>query len=205
MPIPQNIRTYDNSNWLLLFYQNSPNGENHFANEGEALYFVGNDNKYSILSCLNPKFKIRGFYEFMIEYPDLNAHNRWKQKVNPLDITEDFKEQVVSGYTPIDVQFNNNSWGGLIRTGKVFHYSEPPSLLNGSPGVNYWYFAIGVYQGITYYYDPHLQYYSNIPGPGVPTNSVILWLRLAKNSDCTIQTIRTHNIYCVVFLLLFLN
>ena len=67
MSFYKEIKFYDNSFWLKVFFHSNKGGLHGFENEAEAKYCVGDQFKYSILSKINEKFKINNAYEFIIK------------------------------------------------------------------------------------------------------------------------------------------
>jgi hypothetical protein len=115
-------------------------------------------NKYSILDYVK-NFNFGGKYTFKLTYPQYKDRtNVWSQAQNPLDIQE-----VIDGLTKIETGYNGNYWGGLTRS------SYSGTFLDGSNPHGNWYFAIASsvsWSGAT-----------NFPGPGVPVNTVELWVK----------------------------
>ena len=177
MPIGREIKKYDNSLWLQIFYHYNPEGKYGFLNEEEALNCTNDENKFSILYTIDSRYKIKGLYEFIIEYPELGTYNRWKQKNNPINETEDWQTPHSAGFQPIETKAQLDSWGGLVRTrNDIKEYSSAPSLLNGTPGSVTWYFAIGQYKDMRWNLDS--QKISVIPSNRIPVQIVSLWLKL---------------------------
>ena len=184
MIIEREIKKYDNSFWLKVFSHFNADGAFGFEDENEAKYCINDEHKYSILSDINSRYRISGLYEFIIEYPELGTYNRWKQEDNPLDITEDIQSETVSKFDPIETKAQNTEWGGLIRTRNDLNgFPSAPSLLNGSPGSEGWFFAIGQYKGMLWTYEETKV--KSIPSNDQPVNFVSLWIRLPNHIFCT--------------------
>ena len=102
--------------------------------------------KYSILSHLNERRFITedGFYHFILEYPQKNIFNSWKQLVNPYFDTDRNVSKNAYGYNYTDIQADVSTdqyshFGGLVKD----PYKH--ALLDGQPQHKDWCFAIGMY------------------------------------------------------------
>ena len=157
---------YDkNALWQLLFYHNLTEGP-FFSSKEEALHIENRTyGKYSILNLLNTQYKDNDKYEFLLEYPEMNKSNHWRQSKNPLHEREynmnDTKKNA-TGYEEIDIQAPTVTWGGLVRS------TSNNTLLDGSTYHSYWSFAIGALKG---------QEEGHIPGPNLTMNIVYLWVK----------------------------
>jgi len=155
------------ADWRLIFYHNSTKG-NMFLSKEEALFF-DSEYKYSMLTKLDNSYKIGGKFEFLLEYPGISGHNRWRQTLNPIDDLETGSKNA-QGYENINISWSGMKWGGLLRS------TNPTTLIDGSYNLeNYWY-AIG---SLSNYLSP------SFPGPGIPGNAdgtpvkvVCLWVRV---------------------------
>ena len=84
----------DNYSWFLIFHHNVKYG-GLFKDENEALY-CRSDNKFSLLSKINDKFKINDeYFEFMITYPEYDDYIHFTQTKNPITINETEEGTVV--------------------------------------------------------------------------------------------------------------
>ena len=201
MNIQQDTKFYNDSYWLKVFYHYNPDGKNGFQDENEALYCINNKYKYSILSSINYRYKIKGLYEFIIEYPELGTYNRWQQKENPIDITEDLKTKDVEGFNPIETFATSSDWGGLAKATNDTACGIIPTLLNGAPASSSWHFSVGQYKNAFWYWNDTTVY--SIPSNSVPVSTVVLWLRLPKIrlNTCEISC-NSHKISIFTFILL---
>ena len=146
--------------WSLLFYHDL-NKATYFSSKSEALE-CNEEGKFSVLSRLSSKYKINNKYEFIIEYPELNETNQWRQSLNPLHQPHNNGDNA-TGYEEIDVQMSINYFGGL------FYFSgNNVCLLKGSTN-EWWHYAIGT---ISKEFDPCF------PGPGTSSKIVKLWVRM---------------------------
>ena len=154
--------------WLKIFHHNS-NGGIFFTNESNAKK-SNLPNLYSIFWEISNKFKIEGYFEFLLEYPELIGYNRWKQNVFPL---EALKTDSIS-YIPIQNTWTGFGWKGLYKS------SRPEStLIDGTSDLCCWFFSIGSYGK---YYSPRFPG-PNIDGYAEPTvQEAILWLRITDLS-----------------------
>ena len=115
------------ANWFLIFHHSSKNSE--YFDETNWLMF-NSENRYSALGTLE-KYKISGKFEFLLEYPQLEGYNRFKQTSNPT------VSDKIEGYQPIHLSWTSYSFGGLAlssNTGFTF--------IDGSPGTDGWFYAI---------------------------------------------------------------
>lgn len=149
--------------WMKVLRHYSGTGEFFSsANNWEQAKWSNPDNpqanKYSILDYVK-NFNFGGKYTFKLTYPQYKDRtNVWSQAQNPLDIQE-----VIDGLTKIETGYNGNYWGGLTRS------SYSGTFLDGSNPHGNWYFAVASsvsWNGAT-----------NFPGPGVPVNTVELWVK----------------------------
>ena len=161
------FKSFNGIFWLKIFYHNCENGE-FFS--PEEVYNITTDDKYSILYILDKNVKIRNKFEFLLEYPELNKFNHWRQKNSPTKekettITGPYK---VEGYQEIKIQMNTNDWGGLALS------TNKNTFIEGSIGnQSSWFYAIGQYTE---------QWTDNkIASSDQPVNYVYLWLGLRKS------------------------
>ena len=171
------IKKYNGSHWLKVFYHYNQDGLHGFENESEALYCVNDPYKYSIISLISSRYKYNGSYEFIIEYPELQVFNRWKQSKNPLHEKETYSNKTVTGFSPIETGLPGGDWGGLVKT-EIYEtiYSSPPSLLNGKPGITAWGYAVGQYKNMIWFHNEKSD--NLIPANSTPVEYVFLWIRL---------------------------
>jgi hypothetical protein len=131
--------TTDGGGWTLLLYHDSSTGS-FFGNETNALeynkLFPGfNNDLYSIVGDIN-NIASSLPYEFLIEYPNNNIKNHWKQTFDPLSGGSPISP--TEGYEPISIGWSGNYWGGLEK-------DASSTLLDGSVNHSNWYYAIGSY------------------------------------------------------------
>lgn len=67
--------------WKLLFYHDL-NKATYFEKKEDAMK-CNEEGRYSSLHTINSAYKIQNKYEFLLEYPELNKSNQWKQSLNP--------------------------------------------------------------------------------------------------------------------------
>jgi len=157
------------AHWLLLFFHNSTNGV-YFQDEIEVLS-TDQKQKYSILGILNENHKMNGYFEFLLEYPEIPGFNRWKQSINPRSVFD--SSEVDIGYVPVNISWTNNSFGGLAKS----TYSQQ-TYIEGSIRHSRWFYAIGAYLTNTYINDICLRK-DCIPGTdfNYEIKIVKLWVR----------------------------
>ena len=146
--------------WKLLFYHDVTRST-FFNNVEEGKNW--NDykgGKYSILYQLNDNYKIRGKYEFLLEYPELSVSNHWRQSVNPLTKECDGVNNA-TGYEEVDIQVRDNGWGGLYK------HRNCATLIGSYDGR--WHYAIGVV---------NKQFFPRFPGPYYDQSIVYLWIKI---------------------------
>jgi len=158
------------ADWMMIFYHDSVSG-GFFSSLEEAM-FSENPNKYSIFSKIGDEYKIDGYYEFLLEYPTFDGYNRWKQSDLPWK-NEEISGKSANGYTPINISWNSYNWGGLVKSRNSNHPGI--TLLDGSAGSDYWFYAIGCVDPYTY--NP------NYPGPFYSAIRYSrLWIRIQNSS-----------------------
>ena len=118
---------------MLLLHHNCT-GSVFFKDKNEAKKSF-NESKYSVLYLLS-YFRSLTDFEFLLEYPDINKVNHWKQRDNPLFVSKAGATKA-SGYEPINIQMEDNNWGGLLLS------TRSETLIDGSIGSGYWFYAIG--------------------------------------------------------------
>jgi len=155
--------------WLKIFYHDTMTGI-YFDSFSHAM-FSQDPNRYSIFSLITSSFKTEGYYEFLLEYPELSGFNQWRQNNLPWQ-EEKIPSQIAGGYTPISISWNSSYWGGLVRSND-YHTTVYGSitLLDGSPGTDLWYYAIGCI-------NPSVHWHPNMPGPNSAVKVARLWLRI---------------------------
>ena len=167
-------KVFDGANWLLIYYHNSETGL-FFDNDSAS--FINNEYQYSIIGSITERFKHNGNFEYLLEYPEQNGFNRWKQKIHISD-TNELQTPEDIGYTPVHIDFtqkyNNIGFGGLSKSNSIRTVFDG-SPANGASSDNYW-FAIG----------PKEKYYNKnqFPGPyyGEYADGVTkcyLWIRIS--------------------------
>ena len=100
--------------WKLVFYHNLTQSNFTFFKISETSNYNRMDiGMYSILYSINSKYLVNDKYEFLLEYPELNRYNHWRQLNNPINEME--SEQNASGYDPITIQMPSN-FGGISKS-----------------------------------------------------------------------------------------
>ena len=165
------VAEFRNFLWMKVFHHDS-SGKDYFLNENEAVNLV-TEKKYNKFRVANDMFKIRGKYEFIINWPRINEYFRWRQSKNPIDEYEEENKFTADGFEPIRNASDKNGckWGGLVRTTmKYKNYKN--SLIKGCPGQAEWFFAVGMYNTTDGWYN------SGIPDYKTCTDLVDVWARL---------------------------
>ena len=159
-----------NKRWLKIFYHNSTGGV-WFKNE-EEINFIEEPQRYSILGLVNKKLNLGGYYEFLLQYPEIEGYNNWKQKTF-LFTTE---ESGNSGYSCSPQQGLNCTWNEMSWKG-LFKSTRNTTFIDGSNGF-YWWYSIGSKTAFSSY--------DRFPGPaggtasvnGTTVTEVYLWIRI---------------------------
>ena len=179
--------------WQLIYYHNIVTGT--LFNSTSA-YSISNEYQYSIIGSIGQNYKKDGYFEYLLEYPELGGYNRWKQKI---DIKNTVSTQTPNdiGFTPIDIRFNNPTFGGISKSNSKY------SIFDGTPAAgdsthNYWY-SIG----------PLDKYYqiNQFPGPyyGQHEEGVTLcylWINNWRLSLTCKQSIHHHTFSVFIYILL---
>ena len=167
---------------MLLFYHNSTY-DDFFVNENEIL-FSNTPTKFSLFGYVS-SFKSDGAYEFLLEYPEVQGHNRWRQTMFPLNTDETNSPE--NGYISSSCDCSwTHVFKGLIKS------SREESFLDCAQSPNWWY-SIGAKTNFTYFH--------KIPGPiSGETGSlsfhyvseVYLWIHAPKHGIAQIFQITFH-------------
>ena len=186
--------------WLKVFFHSYKN-KALFSGPDEAKYTISED-KYSIFVNITDDFKINNKFEFIIYYPEDNVYFRWVQNNNPINELENSSTKA-SGFEDKGSTVEGYKWGGLVKT-NFTEKNEINSLLNGNPGHNHWYFAIGMYDIV----------YERWKNSGIPSylyekavNYVYVWLRLFRifNSFYHNKSLFIINIHISLFTSIIIN
>lgn len=151
-------KEFGGAKWFKIYYHDSRNGS-VLWNE-QQLFHTLETYRWSLMGMI-PSFynTTYGGYEFLLEYPEINKHNRWSQTSDPMRTS-----QSVSGYKAIDVQMTSNSWGGL----SISSTKGTSTILDGSPSSTEWWYAIG----------PQTNYNGGVPGENTTVQKTYLWIRI---------------------------
>ena len=153
--------------WLKVFMHDSSSGQ-YFLSYSEALNSNGLY-KFSIMGEIDGKYKNNGKFEFLLEYPQFNKYNRWKQTYNPKDNPE-VEGMSAVGYEDVNITYRGRTWGGLVKS------SDFRTAFDGSAGDGNWFYAVGSYA--------QWGNAREFPGPAVNDNTyygvkkVLLWVRI---------------------------
>ena len=127
------VKSHFGVNWQLIFFHNS-SGKVFFTKNSPDLLFCNQSQKFSILGTLTNNYKINGFFEFLLEYPERNYFVHWRQKKNPIKAESDV------GFVPLHVPCNPSVFNGLGLSS-----ASLPTFLDGNIGSDKWHYAIGSY------------------------------------------------------------
>ena len=120
----------------LIFRHNLTQESDRFLNDDEARD-ANSSNKYSILGKIEreqKKYLIDGMFEFILEYPEIEGCNHWKQKLFPTQANH----SVENGFIDLGSTYSDNYWRGLSLSN-----CNDCSYIDGSPFDNTWFFPIG--------------------------------------------------------------
>lgn len=167
----------DNTKWVPLVLHNINGGNQYYSTVAEALH-CDTDGKISNLYLFQQTHDIfkdsLGYYEFILEYPELNNYQRWKQTSNPVTTYD-----AVSNYTPIHISWTKDNWGGMARQNSSIN-TKTSCLLSGGIGTANWWYALCSYAN----------YQGGIPGPNstVVTTFIYFYVRVPQLESANILT-----------------
>lgn len=147
--------------WVKLFNHNLINNE-FFSSVNDFSEARLNDpddvksNKYSILTYWG-EFLRDNKYTLKLVYPELSITNIWSQTNDPTQIGQG----VVQNYIPIEIDSSTQGWGGLER-----YSGNNNTFLDGTVNHPNWYYAVGCAS----------MWSGGVPGPGVVTTLIELWI-----------------------------
>ena len=178
--------------WQLIFYHDISGGL--FNNE--TALCNNEPKKFSTIGMITADFQHGGYYEYLLQYPEVPGYNRWKQKIAIADTTMEQKSDDI-GYKKVHIDFGKLDWGGLSRS-----LSTCCTVFDGSPGIgnanNWYWYAIG---STAYYSQKKL-----IPGPGndeypdgYTVNYVYLWIRVPPKMICSLNNHRKSLLTSLLF------
>ena len=129
------FKSQHNSTWILVFSHDALKPNPWFNSETVLLSDFPQNGQYSLLSNLE-SFRYHGYFEFLLEYPEITGFNRWTQSSNPV-----LSSNVIDYHPVGKLSWDEFSWGGLALS------SNPPfSLIDGTPSDNSWFYAIGQFK-----------------------------------------------------------
>ena len=173
-------KTFQNAYWVRIFFHDL-NKSSFFSNKNEAKSST-EENKFSALGELTALSAIKGFYEFLLEYPERNYKLRWQQGALPTATEKTLETDI--GFKQKFCTHDTGYFIGLMLS------SSSSSYLDGSDfSMNSWRYSIGT---LHYQDDNGIEY---IPGPilkntygkyqVVNVNQVSLWLRIKQRLSLT--------------------
>ena len=178
--ISYEYKIFQSAKWLKVFSHNILNSV-EFDDPDEARFCIGKEDKFSILSFINPRDKYKGSYEFLIEFNNAENYVRWSQTKNPLEIDEmELESTTVPHLINISRNIQDDSFGGLALTNRE-DCEIPPSLLDGNIGIGNWYYAIGMNNKCNGSWN-----HARLPAssPGKQSSLTELWLRIPFSITC---------------------
>lgn len=159
--------------WQLIFYHDASGG----WFDAETALCNNNEKLFSAIGLITSDYKHDGYYEYLIEYPELTDYIRWQQKVAIADTSASpTKEEI--GYKKIHVEFTEREFDGIARS------SRSESIFDGtSSAYTYWY-SIGATKG---YFEKQ-----EFPGPYIGDTEkgvkfAYLWIRVPTKYLCTMN------------------
>lgn len=185
----QNIIEKDGAKWVEVFYHNTNNNTEWFADEAEALHCTSKY-KYSRLDCLEQYRQSDGKFEFLLEYPieHPGQFNRWKQTDNPTKVQESNGALIpANGYEAIHIDWPFG-FGGLLKHKRIMYSNEGVfTLLDGSTNHNNFFYSVGCYNNTGKDSLEIGAWANKVPGPplsGGIDNQIVTEIRLyARISD----------------------
>jgi len=143
-----------NAEWKLVLRQTIASQAGHFFQAGQWSLNAHDPNadNFAIMNQVE-QFRNRTNQKFLFKlvWPNEGWEQIWRQSSNP---TQGVRQNIVQGYEPIKVAFQENYWGGLQADGRN-------CLLCGSLYKNQWFYAIGSFAP----YELHGQI--GLPGPSI--------------------------------------
>ena len=175
--------------WLKVFYHNSKEGQWFAESEIQEMY---SHNKFSILGLVRD-LKFFDYYEFLLEYPTVEGYNNWRQKIFPLDASQNTNDSIQYNDDSMHISWSLH-WGGLSNSS-----SSIETILDGCQDGNYW-FSIGAKK-------PYQDTSNKFPGPATESEryevqEVYLWIRIPFISFTCKNFIIPSYLYHLVIILL---
>ena len=158
--------------WELIFYHDITNGDIFDDN----LALLSNDAKrFSIIGTINDNFKHNGYFEYLLEYPEVPGYVQWKQSI---DIARTTSTQTSEDIGFRKIHSDYKYFHGLSRSTE-----STATTFDGSPAtIGYW-FSIGA-----------KAYYCGVAFAGpcykTSTNGVhfcYLWIRVPPRYVCSVS------------------
>ena len=166
--------------WQLIFFHNSTN-KVFFDKASEEVLFINTPQKYSTLGLLTDNFKRRGYFEFLLEYPEMKDKNNedyyihWLQRKNPIKTPQGTN----IGYVPIHVPDNSVKFEGLTLSAE-----EEWTFLDPSTSKNSWYYAIGSFCSYALNYMFPGPYRTNEDKKEIAVSLAKMYIRIKMNCTC---------------------
>ena len=142
--------------WHLVFQHNSQKAG--FFGELSRAKYSHKNNLFSVLGRINDLYKINGYFEFILVYPELKDYIQFEQDKNPL---------YTKNTDTFDCHISHFNWKHLQPFQCLTRSNFSKTLLEGQRTIHTWYYAIGLLKAETDYPDA-------IPGPGWNVSNTII-------------------------------
>ena len=121
-----------------LIFRHHIESKSDLFTSSENYLSINTPNKYSIIGQIAKNkeyYKSNGYFEFILEYPELKGCNHWKQSIFPSEA----EHGVENGFVDLGFSYPANSaheWHGLSK-------GKSGSYLDGTPHEDNWHYPIG--------------------------------------------------------------
>ena len=164
------MQKFEDGYWINIF-THYPLNKLRFERDEQFLH-SDNPRLFSRFSDINSKYKIKGKYIFMLQYPV--GVVKWEQKNNPLDEEESELRTEVEGFVLYEHPQNveNNTFGGLAKT-KREQCGCINTFLKGHFIDERWWYSVGQKPGCCEDWQKN-----TTPGPFIEVDSIHLWIKV---------------------------
>lgn len=180
---------FHGSRWVLVFYHDSSKGSFFDDSVAETcnIEYCSDEYRYSQVGKINELNKISSFYEFFLEYPEINSYVIWTQTIAPLAGAETSTERN-NGFK-LKQKRNATKFSGLMRS---LQSSYAPIDGSDYPG-NFWY-TLGAKRSYT-------QGANAFTGPFYEVQKAYLWMRVGFLKCSLKRSILSNNSVFISFLI----
>lgn len=177
--------------WELIFFQNVTEEANAYFTDTSVLN-INEKKRFSIIGLINERFRYKGYYEYLLEYPEYKGYIRWKQAI---DIASTTSTQTSEDIGFKDVHHDFNGFKGLSRS-----TVSGATVFDGTPGETGFFYSIGA----------KCSYINSNQIAGVPLESkyptriTYLWIRIPCNinpTGCNSQRRMPNTILLLIIIL----